>query len=73
MQVKNEEQFSIPTEGFIISPSSSGYTLAYSADGQSFTDYSEPTPANEVCIVRSGVKHVVYKLVGNADTVYINY
>lgn len=73
MKVNNEEVFGIPTTAFAVSASESGYTLAYSADGVSFTEYEKPTPANEVLIVNGVPKGMGFKLVGNTDTVFIQY
>lgn len=73
MKVQGEEKFGIPTQNFAISASTSGYTLAYSADGESFTEWSEPTPAGEVLVVSEAAKGMTYKLVGNTDVVYVQF
>ena len=58
---------------FVISASGQGYTLNYSADGTSWTAWSEATPANENCVVNGVPKGMLYKLVGNTDTVEITF
>lgn len=73
MKVEKEQVFGIPTTSFGVSASTSGYTLAYSADGETWTNYTEATPANEVLIVNGTPKGFSFKLVGNTDTVYIQY
>lgn len=73
MKIEKENVFGIPTTSFGVSASNSGYTLAYSADGETFTEYETPTPAGEVLIVNGTPKGFSFKLVGNTDTVYIQY
>ena len=71
MQVKvlDEERFKVAKNQFIVGPSASGYTLAYSADGVNFTQYDEPTPAGENLIVNGVPQYAWCKLVGNAGEV----
>lgn len=71
--ISGEQPFQVLAHSFTVSPSSEGYTLAYSADGVSYTNYDEPTPANEVLIVNSIAKGQYIKLVGNASEVKIQY
>lgn len=73
MKITDEQIFGIPEKTFSVSASESGYTLAYSADGVSFTNHTEPTPANEVLIVNGVAKGMTFKLVGNQGDVYIQY
>lgn len=73
MEVTNEKPFSVPAHSFAISASASGFTLAYSADGNTYTNWSEATPAGEVCIVNGIAKGMIFKLVGNNGTVNIQY
>lgn len=73
MKVQGEQMFGVPTTSFAVSASTSGYTLAYSADGETFTEYTEPTPANEVLVVNGVAKGMTFKLVGNSDVVYVQY
>ena len=53
---------------FAIGPSSSGYTLNYSADGENFTAWDEATAANENVVVANAPFGMVFKLSGNTDT-----
>lgn len=69
--ISGEKSFKVPKNQFIIGPSASGYTLAYSADNVHFTNYTESTPANENCIVNGAVTYSFWKLVGNTGEVTI--
>lgn len=73
MKVTNDEIFGIPTNSFAVSASETGYTLNYSADGESFTAYDKQTPAGEVLIVNGTPKGMTFKLDGNVGDVYIQY
>lgn len=73
MLVEQEKVFGIPTNSFSVSHSDSGYTLCYSADGKTWTEYTEATPANETLIVNGVAKGMSFYLKGNTDTVYIQY
>ena len=73
MKVSGENAFGVPANGFAVSASEEGYTLNYSADGVSFSPISEATPANEVGVFVDAPKGMIYKLVGNNSTVYIQY
>lgn len=73
MKVIGEQAFGIPATGFAVSPSTEGYTLAYSADGVSFTNIDTATPAGEVGVFVDAPKGMIYKLVGNNSEVYIQY
>lgn len=65
--INKEKAFGIDATSFSIAPTTSGYTLNYSADGKSFTAYGEATPANETLIVNGCAKGQVFKMVGNTD------
>lgn len=65
--INGEEQFQVMAHSFAVSPSASGYTLAYSADAVNFTNYSEATPANQTLVVNGFPKNMYYKLVGNTS------
>lgn len=69
--VEGENQFQILAHSFAVSPSNEGYTLAYSADGVNFTDWSEATPANETLVVNGIAKSMYFKLKGNNSNVII--
>ena len=71
--VSNETPFKVAAHSFSVSPSSTGYTLAYSANGEDFTEYSEATPASENLIVNGIAKGMFFKLVGNSGEVTIIY
>lgn len=73
MKIQGEQIFGVPTTSFAVSASVSGYTLNYSADGESFTAYEKETPANEVLVVNGVAKGMTFKLAGNAGDVYIQY
>lgn len=69
--ISGEMPFQVQAHSFSVSPSASGYTLAYSADGASYTNYSEATPANEVLIVNGVANNMYFKLVGNSGDVTV--
>lgn len=73
MKVSNEQVFGVPTTSFGVGYSLSGYTLEYSADGENFTPWHEPTPANEVLIVNGAPKGFSYRLKDNVGDVYVQY
>lgn len=72
-QITGEQSFSPLAHSFGVSPSTSGYTLAYSADGVNYTLYEESTPANETLIVNGVPKGFYFRLAGNTSDVTINY
>ena len=71
MQIKvlDQERFKVAKNQFIVGPSANGYTLAYSADGVNFTEYTEATPAGENLIVNGVPQYAWCKLVGNEGEV----
>lgn len=71
--ISGETPFQVMAHSFSVSPSTSGYTLAYSADGIGYTNYSEATPANEVLIVNGVGNNMFFKAVGNTDSITITY
>lgn len=73
MTIQGEQVFSTPTGYFSISPSSEGYTLNYSADGEHFTAYSDATAANDNLLICGFPKNTYYKCVGNNSTLEINW
>lgn len=73
MIVTGEKPFSVPTNSFGIGASESGYTLAYSADGVTYTEWTEETPAGENCFVVGLPKMCYYKLVGNTGDVKVQW
>lgn len=65
-RINGEEVFQTINGNFSVSPSNETYTVAYSTDGRSFTEWEESTPANEVLIV-TGIPliPIYWKLIGN--------
>jgi hypothetical protein len=70
--VHGEEVFRAQKDQFAVSPTSAGYTVAYSANGVDFTnDTDAVVPANENLIYNGCMTYGFYKLVGNADNVEV--
>lgn len=70
MQVKinGEEKFTAKKDQFMVAPTSSGYQIAYSADGENWTlDSDAVVPANENLVYLGCMQYGFYKLVGNTD------
>ena len=72
-QISGATPFQCLAHSFSVSPSAQGYTLQYSADGVSYTSYSEETPANEVLIVNGIAAGMWFRLLGNEDTLTLQY
>lgn len=66
-KVNGSEPFQILAHSFSVAPTTSGYTLAYSANGIDYTAYSTATPANETLLVCNAPKNVFWMLSGNTD------
>lgn len=74
MKIQTNCAFSVPAEAFAVSAPSASYTLQYSADGNTFTDYEDEIPANEVLFVSGLPKNCIYKLNSSVDEdLYIQY
>ena len=73
IKVKGEQPFQILAHSFAVTPSSEGYTLNYSANGEEYTAWEEATPANETLVVNGVAKLMYFKLVGNQSDVEINF
>lgn len=73
IKVTDEAAFQVEAENFAISPSATGYTLNYSADGVNFTPWSEGTLAEVTQVVACAACGMFYKLVGNVGDVVITY
>lgn len=71
--IQGEQIFRVPVSNFAISPSASGYTLNYSADGENFDAWDEATPADKNEIVTNAPCGLWYKLVGNTSDVKLQY
>ena len=69
--ITGEEIFTSTATQFAIAPTSSGYTLNYSVDGNNWTAWGEPVPANENCVVSGVVAGMYFKLVGNTDEITV--
>lgn len=67
-KVNGEQKFSAKKNQFAVAPTSSGYQIAYSADGTNWTlDADAIVPANENLIYLGSMQYAFYKLVGNTD------
>lgn len=65
--VNGEQPFQVGAPNFAISPSSSGYTLNFSADGVNFTPWDESTAANTTQVVVDAARGMYFFLDGNTD------
>lgn len=65
--ISGEEAFRSQRESFGVAATTNGYTLSYSADKETWTDYDEATPANENLIVNGVPVYFWFKLKGNQD------
>ena len=71
--ITDEQAIQVLSHSMIIGPSASGYTFAYSGDGETFTNYSASTPAGESTIINGLAFGTYVKLVGNSGTVKISF
>lgn len=69
--ISGENSFKVLKDSFMVGPSSSGYTLAFSADNVHFTPYDKETPANENLLVYGVVPYSFWMLSGNTGNVNI--
>lgn len=67
--IKDEASFKAKKDTFTIGPSETGYTLCYSAENETFTEYPTPTPAGENLIVNGATRYSYFKLKGNVGEV----
>lgn len=68
IKVNGETKFSAKKDQFAVAPTTSGYQVAYSADGENWTlDADAIVPANENLIYLGAMMYGWYKLVGNTD------
>lgn len=68
IKVDGETKFSAKKNQFAVAPTTSGYQVAYSADGENFTlDADAIVPANENLIYLGSMQYGYYKLMGNTD------
>lgn len=70
--VHGEEVFRAQKDQFAVAPTSNGYQVAYSADGENFdNDADAIVPANENLVYLGAMTYGFYKLVGNTDDVEV--
>lgn len=68
IKVSGEAKFRAQRDQFAIAPTSAGYTIAYSANGEDFTnDTDAVVPANENLVYLGAMTYGWYKMVGNVD------
>lgn len=73
MKVIGENPFSIPARAFAVSAAQNPYTIQYSADGVSFSDYDKEVPANEVAFVLEAPNNCTFRCKGNTGELYVQY
>lgn len=73
IKIKDEEVFQVEAPNFAISPSPTGYTLNYSADGKNFTPWTDGTLAEVTQVVACAACGMYYKLVGNVGDLTITF
>ena len=68
IQINGEAKFTAKKDQFAVSPTTSGYQVAYSANGVDWTlDADAVVPAGENLIYLGSMQYAWYKLVGNTD------
>ena len=70
MQIKisGEQKFSAKKDQFAVAPTTSGYQVAYSANGEDWTlDSDAIVPANENLVYLGAMQYAWYMLSGNTD------
>lgn len=68
IKVSGEERFRAQKNQFAISPTTAGYTIAYSANGVDWTtDTDAVVPANENLVYLGAMQFGWYKMEGNSD------
>ena len=72
-KVTNDEAFQVEAHNFAISPSATGYTLLYSADGVNFTPWVDGTLPDTTQVVACAAIGMYYKLDGNVGEVTITF
>lgn len=73
LEISGETAFQVMSHSFSVSPSESGYTLQYSANGKDWTSYEEAVPSNENLICNACAFGQYVKLSGNTSTVTVIY
>lgn len=72
-KVIGDKPFQILSDAFALSPSSSGYTLEYSADGENYTAWDEKVPAGENLVVNGCANGMYFRCNGNGDELVLQY
>lgn len=67
LKISGEQHFQVGAPLFAIGPSTSGYTLYYSADGVNFTPWDEGTLADTTQVVANAAAGMFFYLYGNSD------
>ena len=68
IKIDGEAKFTAKKDQFAVAPTTSGYQVAYSADGENFTlDADAVVPANENLVYLGAMTYGYYMLSGNTD------
>jgi hypothetical protein len=73
IKVTGEQPFQVEAPHFAISPSDTGYTLAYSADGVHYDEWPEGTLAEKTQVVACAARGMYFKLLNNGSEVTVTY
>jgi len=73
IKIIDEQVFQVEAHSFAISPSATGYTLYYSADGVNFTPWTEGTLADVTQVVAGAALGMYFKLDGNEGEVTVTF
>ena len=73
LTITDEAAFQVEAPCFAISPSATGYTLLYSADGENFTAWDDVVPADTTQVVACVACGMYFKLDGNVGTVVVTF
>ena len=66
--ISGENAFRSQRDSFGVGATSNGYTLSYSVDKETWTDFPQAVPAGENLIVNHIPVYMWFKLKGNTDT-----
>jgi len=72
-QIVGEQVFQVPSPNWGIEPSTGGFTLNFSINGEDWLVYKEATPANEQLLVKNAPCGLYFKLAGNTETLELRY
>lgn len=73
VRISGEQPWQVLSHSAVLSPSSEGYTLQFSANGIDYTDYPETVPANESLMVCNCAKFTYFRCKGNQSIIDINF